>query len=57
MLEGVNSSMIYFLYYKDLYKFHSVPLPSTTIKNKKRIVGLRKKNGILYKQVNECMNE
>jgi hypothetical protein len=30
---GVNPSMIYLIYYKNLYKCHSVHLPSTMIKN------------------------
>jgi hypothetical protein len=33
--RGVNSSMIDLLYHKILCKCHSVPLPSTTIKEKK----------------------
>jgi hypothetical protein len=29
---GVNSSMIYLIYCKSLYKCHNISLPSTTIK-------------------------
>jgi hypothetical protein len=32
MEEGVNSSMLYMIYYKNICKCHNVPLPSTTIK-------------------------
>jgi hypothetical protein len=35
MVEGVNSSMIYLIYYKKICKCHNVPTPSTTIKKKK----------------------
>jgi hypothetical protein len=35
MMEGVNSSMIYMIDYKNFCKCHNVPSPSTTIKNKK----------------------
>jgi hypothetical protein len=33
---SVNSSMIYLIHCKNLHKCHSVPLPSTTIKEKKQ---------------------
>jgi hypothetical protein len=36
MVEGVNSSMIYFIYCKNFCKCHNVPPPSTTIKKRKR---------------------
>jgi galactitol-specific phosphotransferase system IIB component len=29
--EGVNSSMVYFIYCKNFCKYHNVPPPSTTI--------------------------
>jgi hypothetical protein len=32
--RGVNSSMIYLIYCKNLCKYHNVPLPSTTILKK-----------------------
>jgi hypothetical protein len=31
-MEGVNSSMIYLIYYKNFHKCHNVPPPSITIK-------------------------
>jgi hypothetical protein len=34
MMEEVNSSMIYLIYFKNICKCHNVPLPSTTIKIK-----------------------
>jgi hypothetical protein len=34
MVEGVNLTMIYLIYYKNFCKWHSVPPPSTTIKIK-----------------------
>jgi hypothetical protein len=34
VVEGVNSSIIYLIYCKNLCKCHNVPLPSTTIKEK-----------------------
>jgi hypothetical protein len=34
-VEGVNSSMIYFIHCKNLCKCYNVPTPSTTIKKKK----------------------
>jgi hypothetical protein len=33
MMEDVNSSTMYLIYYKSFCKCHNVPLPSTTIKN------------------------
>jgi hypothetical protein len=35
-MEGVNSSMIYLIYCKNLCKWHHVPPPNTTIKKKKK---------------------
>jgi hypothetical protein len=35
VVEGVNSCMIYSIHCKNLCKCHSVPPPSTTIKEKK----------------------
>jgi hypothetical protein len=35
MVEGVNSSMIYLIYFKKLCKCHNVPPPNTTIKQLK----------------------
>jgi hypothetical protein len=32
----VNSSIIYFIYYKNFCKCHNTPLPSTTINKKKK---------------------
>jgi hypothetical protein len=32
---GVNSSMIYFIHCKNLYKYHNLTPPSTTIKKSK----------------------
>jgi folate-dependent phosphoribosylglycinamide formyltransferase PurN len=32
MVEWVNSSIIYLIYCKNLYKYHNVSSPSTTIK-------------------------
>jgi hypothetical protein len=32
MVEGINSSMIYLIHYKNFCKCHNVPPPSTTIK-------------------------
>jgi hypothetical protein len=32
---GVNSSMIYLMHFKNVYKWHSVPPPCTTIKTNK----------------------
>jgi hypothetical protein len=34
MMESVNSSMVYFTYFKNVCKCHNVPPPSTTIKTK-----------------------
>jgi hypothetical protein len=36
LFEEVNSCMIYLIHYKNLCKCHNVPLPITTIKEKKR---------------------
>jgi hypothetical protein len=36
-IGGVNLSIIYLLYYKNLCKCHNVPLCRTTIKNKIKI--------------------
>jgi hypothetical protein len=36
MMEGVNSSMMYLIYRKNICKCHHVPIPSTTIKKEKR---------------------
>jgi hypothetical protein len=33
-VEGGNSSMIYLIYCKNLYKYHNVPPPNTIIKEK-----------------------
>jgi hypothetical protein len=35
VVEGVNSSMIYLIHCKNLYKYHTVFPPSTAIKKKK----------------------
>jgi hypothetical protein len=35
-VKGVNSSMIYLIYYKNFYKYYNVPPPSPTIKLKKK---------------------
>jgi hypothetical protein len=37
MAEGVNSSMIYFIYYKNFCKCHNVP-PAHNKKNKKNVI-------------------
>jgi hypothetical protein len=34
----VNSSMIYWIHYKNLHKCYNVPQPSTTIKGKKLVI-------------------
>jgi hypothetical protein len=34
-VEGMNSSMMYLIHFKNLYKCYNVPTPSTTIKKKK----------------------
>jgi hypothetical protein len=36
-MKDVNSSMIYFLHCKNFCKFHNVPPPSTTIKEKEKM--------------------
>jgi hypothetical protein len=36
MMERVNSTMIYLIYYKNFCKCHNVPPPRTTIKKKKK---------------------
>jgi hypothetical protein len=33
--EGMNSSMMYLIYFKNICRCHNVPQPSTTIKKKK----------------------
>jgi hypothetical protein len=35
MMEGVNSTRIYLIHYKNFCKCHNAPPPSTTIKRKK----------------------
>jgi hypothetical protein len=37
VVEGVNSSMIYLIHCKNLYKYHTVFPPSTAIKKKKKV--------------------
>jgi hypothetical protein len=40
---GVNSNVTYLIHCKNFHKCHNVPIPSTTIKNKKEIEFLVKK--------------
>jgi hypothetical protein len=35
MVEGVKSTVIYLIYFKNFCEYHNVPLPSTTTKFKK----------------------
>jgi hypothetical protein len=36
MVEGINSNMIYLIYFENFCKCHNVPPPSTTIKEKNK---------------------
>jgi hypothetical protein len=47
MVEEVNSSMIYLISCKNLYKWHYILLPRTTIKKLKRKCGINY-NGIVF---------
>jgi hypothetical protein len=46
MVEGVNSCVIYLIHCNNLCKCHNVPLPSTTLKRKKRKAPSEKKSYI-----------
>jgi hypothetical protein len=37
MMEVMNSTMIYMMYYKNFCKYHNVPPPSTIIKKEEKI--------------------
>jgi hypothetical protein len=37
MMEGINSSIIYLIYYKNICKCHNVPPPRKTKKKKEKI--------------------
>jgi hypothetical protein len=50
-MEGVNSSMIYLIYCKNVCKCHNVPLPSTI---KKKIICANYKN---WKIANKCQKK
>jgi hypothetical protein len=51
MVNRVNSSMIYLIYYRKFYKCHNVPPPSTIINNV-----LKKRPSINFFLVNEKQN-
>jgi hypothetical protein len=47
MVEGVNSSVIYLIYYKNRCKCHNASLPSTEITNNNNNMEVPQKNTIL----------
>jgi hypothetical protein len=51
-VEGVNSSMIYLIYFKNFYKCHNVPHPAQQLKKKRISVSSSvKKNSSISQRV------
>jgi hypothetical protein len=46
MMEGVNLSMIYLIHCRNLCTCYNIPIPSTTIKEKKREKRLQRCSGM-----------